>query len=305
MYDDQLRDLEEKSFVERYSVNPAVFAIIVLVSIFIIYQGVGAILTFIVIGRVGITSDVVWQMRWLMAGSEICLIFIPTLIFARLFTRKSYEVFKFRIPGGLESLLALLSFLALQRVFEAYIFFQELIPLPDAISQIIEPIKESFKMTTKLLIRSETSVELLFVIFVAAVVPAIVEELLFRGLIQRIFEKVMSPLVSAVLAGTIFGLYHMNPFEIIPLIGLGVFFGILRYRSGTLTLPIALHFLNNFMSVLASYFGLNEDNLLSKPGATVGVETMLFELMLSLGLFFVTFIAYLRTTRDISRNFYR
>ena len=124
----------------------------------------------------------------------------------------------------------------------------------------------------------------------------------FRGLIQKIFERLMSPIVSAILAGTIFGLYHMNPFEVVPLIGLGVFFGLLRYRSQSLLLPMSAHFLNNLMAVLASYYGLQDENLLSAAQTTVDIPATLFEWVVFAALFCLSVVVYLRLTQDVSRR---
>jgi membrane protease YdiL (CAAX protease family) len=174
--------------------------------------------------------------------------------------------------------------------------------MPEILREVIEPIKKLFEELTKVLLRADSPFELSVVILVVAVVPAIVEELLFRGLIQKIFERLMSPVVSAVLAGTIFGLFHVNPFEVVPLVGLGVFFGLLRYRSQSLFVPIAAHFFNNLMAALASFYGMQDDNLMAAAQTTTGVPVMIFELIAFALLFFLTFVLYLRLTHDISRR---
>jgi membrane protease YdiL (CAAX protease family) len=278
------------------------YAFASLVFIFLLYQVGGGLLTFLVTRAVSITRENVWTMRWLTLVGQMCFILLPTLLLARLFATRLSGVFQFRVPGLRESTLALIAFFSLQQVFEAYMFFQERVPLPELLRDLIEPIKKLFEELTKVLIRADSPVELLAVILVVAVVPSIVEELLFRGLIQKIFERLMSPTVSAILAGTIFGLYHMNPFEVVPLIGLGVFFGLLRYRSQSLLLPISAHFFNNLMAVLASYYGLQEENLLAAAQTTVDIPAMLFELVLFAALFFLSFVVYLRLTHDVSRG---
>ena len=293
---------EELSFVDRHAIHPLLFAFVSLVSIFLLYQVGGGLLTLLVAGAVSITRDNVGTMRLLTFIGQLCFLLLPTLLLARLFVVRLSEVFQFRVPGIRESILVLIALFSLQRVFEAYMYFQELVPLPDLLRDLIGPIKKLFEELTKVLIRADSPVELLAVILVVAVVPAIVEELLFRGLIQKIFERLMSPIVSAILAGTIFGLYHMNPFEVVPLIGLGVFFGLLRYRSQSLLLPMSAHFLNNLMAVLASYYGLNDENLLSTAQTAVDIPAMLFELVAFAALFFLSFVVYLRLTHDVSRR---
>jgi membrane protease YdiL (CAAX protease family) len=293
---------EELSFVDRHAVHPLLFAFVSLVIIFFLYQVGGGVLTFLVAGATSIARDNVRTIRWLMLVGQLGFILIPTLLLARLFVARLHLVFQFRVPGLRESTLALIALFSLQRVFEAYMFFQDQVPLPELLRDIIEPMKKLFEELTRVLVRADSPEELLVVILVVAVVPSIVEELLFRGLIQKVFERLMSPVVAAVLAGTIFGLYHVNPFELLPLIGLGVFFGLIRYRSQSLWLPMSAHFFNNLMAVLASYYGLNDENLLTATQTTVGMPTMVFELVAFTVLFIVTFVAYLQLTHDVSRQ---
>jgi membrane protease YdiL (CAAX protease family) len=294
--------VQKLSFVDRHGIHPLLFAFGSLVFVFLLYQVGGGVLTFLVTGATSITRDNVWTMRWLTLTGQLCFILVPTLLLARLFAPRLREVFQFRVPGLRESTLALLALFSLQRVFEAYMYFQEHVPMPEIFRDIIEPIKKMFEELTKVLLRADSPLELLVVVLVVAVVPAIVEELLFRGLIQKIFERLMSPAVSAVLAGTIFGLYHVNPFEIVPLVGLGIFFGLLRYRSQSLLVPIAAHFFNNLMAVLASFYGVQDDNLLTAAQTTTGTPVMIFELLGFASLFFLTFVLYLRLTHDVSRR---
>jgi uncharacterized protein len=293
---------EDLAFVDQHAIHPLLFAFVSLFSVFFLYQVGGGILTFLVTGAAPITRENVWEMRWLTLIGQICFLLLPTLLLARLFATRLNKVFQFRVPGLRESTLALIALFSLQRVFEAYMFFQDMIPLPELLRDFIEPIKKLFEELTKVLVRADSPVELIAVILVIAVVPAIVEELLFRGLIQKIFERMMSPIVSAILAGTIFGLYHLNLSDVVPLIGLGVFFGLLRYRSQSLWLPISAHFFNNLMAVLAFYYGLNEENLLSAAQTTADIPAMLFELVGFAALFFLSFVAYLRITHDVSRR---
>jgi uncharacterized protein len=285
--------VETLSFIDRHAIHPFAFVIASLVFIFLLYQVVGGVLTVIVAGAAFVTRDNVWTMGWLTITGQLCFILLPTLLMARLFAARLRSVFQFRVPGIRESLLALIALISLQRVFEAYMFFQDMVPLPKLFQDLLDPLKKVIEQLMTELIRADSHMELLFVIVVVAVVPAIVEELLFRGLIQKVLERLMSPLVAAILAGTLFGLYHMNPFEVIPLIGLGVFFGLLRYRSQSLLIPIAAHFFNNLIAVLVFYFGLE---------TPMDVPMKMFELIACALLFLLTFTAYLRMTQDTSRQ---
>lgn len=92
-------------------------------------------------------------------------------------------------------------------------------------------------------------------IFVVAVIPALSEELLFRGVFQRLFgdwtkNRHLGVLISAVL----FSAFHLQFYGFIPRMLLGLFFGYLLLWSGTIWVPIIAHFINNAFAVTVSYF---------------------------------------------------
>jgi membrane protease YdiL (CAAX protease family) len=81
-------------------------------------------------------------------------------------------------------------------------------------------------------------------------VAAVTEELLFRGFIQRIFQRNMSGPLAVVLAGILFSLSHFNPPVIPGVAALGVLFGYLFYRTGNLWYPIAGHAIYNLVMLV-------------------------------------------------------
>ena len=85
-----------------------------------------------------------------------------------------------------------------------------------------------------------------------AIVPAFVEELLFRGMILsnlRPYNESGAILISALL----FGLMHQTPFQIFYTTAVGVVFGIVYVKTGTIWSGVLLHFFNNFFSVIQTY----------------------------------------------------
>jgi membrane protease YdiL (CAAX protease family) len=135
---------------------------------------------------------------------------------------------------------------------------------------------------------------------VVGVTPAIVEELLFRGLIQSSFERKMRPVRAAVWTGVIFGLFHFNPFALVPLVILGIFFGILRMRSKSMVLAMTVHFLNNSLAVIVSFFRMDDKMLIgATKGEDINMPLILAQVFLFSMLFVVTFSSYLRLTNDL------
>ncbi len=96
--------------------------------------------------------------------------------------------------------------------------------------------------------------ELLLALFIIAVLPAIGEEIVFRGLIQNeLYRGTKNIHLSIWIAAILFSAIHFQFFGFVPRLLLGALFGYLYYWSGNLTLAILAHFVNNAISVVALY----------------------------------------------------
>jgi len=113
-----------------------------------------------------------------------------------------------------------------------------------------------------------------------AILPAIGEELLFRGVLQRIFANWTKNIHLGVwIAAILFSAMHMQFYGFLPRMMLGVLFGYLFVWSGSLLLPILCHFINNGSAVIYAYvagvdqFLEQEDSLGTAEGETVFTVT--------------------------------
>ncbi len=79
----------------------------------------------------------------------------------------------------------------------------------------------------------------------------LIEELIFRGLLQKRFEKFMGPAMGILTASLLFGLMHAgygSLIEIFYAAFVGVFIGLVYYRTGNLTFAVLIHgFMNIFI----------------------------------------------------------
>jgi len=90
-----------------------------------------------------------------------------------------------------------------------------------------------------------------FGIISIAIMAPLVEELLFRGAIQGyMLRKGMKPLHAILIASAIFGIVHMNPIQIPFAFAIGLIFGWLYYRTGSVVPGIIGHFINNSIACL-------------------------------------------------------
>jgi len=101
--------------------------------------------------------------------------------------------------------------------------------------------------------RNATSGGLLLVLCAAAILPAVVEELMFRGLVTRAFEK-RSHAEMVLVPSLLFGLFHLEPTQIAGTIVLGIAFGLTRLYSGSLVPSIVGHAAYNTWVILSVRF---------------------------------------------------
>ncbi len=280
-------------------IPPIPFAIFALAFVFVLYQVVGGALTLIAF-QGEISAENVNGFRWATLVSQILFILVPTIVLARLRYPAARNFFQLRVPDYKEVILSVIAVFALQQILQTYMLVQEAIPIPEGISKYVDMFKQLLEETYKILVVAKSPSEFFVVVLIVALTPAICEELFFRGLIQHAFEEATPGLKGALLAGFIFGVYHINPFTLIPLVALGTFFGFLVYRSANLTVTMSAHFFNNFVACVAIYMQLDEDFVAVAPGGNVSTA----DLVLNFGVFGVVFLVathyFIRVTAPVT-----
>ncbi|RXQ94973.1 CPBP family intramembrane metalloprotease [Ancylomarina salipaludis] len=97
--------------------------------------------------------------------------------------------------------------------------------------------------------------DLLLNLVLIAVIPALGEELLFRGVLQKQLSKWTGSVHWGIfISAACFSALHMQFFGFFPRLFLGMLFGYLLVWTGSLWVPILAHLVNNGLAVSASYF---------------------------------------------------
>jgi hypothetical protein len=90
--------------------------------------------------------------------------------------------------------------------------------------------------------------------FIAIVITApVIEEFIFRGIILDGLLKKYSPTKSILISSILFGIVHLNPWQFISALILGLFSGWVYYRTKKLTLSILIHSINNLIGFISFY----------------------------------------------------
>ena len=152
--------------------------------------------------------------------------------------------------------------------------------------------QEAEKITEAFLKVNSTS-DLFLNIFIIAFLPALGEELFFRGLIQKFFSQMTKNIhAGIILTAVLFSAIHMQFFGFVPRMALGILLGYLLVWSGNLWLPVAAHFINNAGAVIFSYLeqqkimGVNPDEIGIHEGET---QLIIFSIIITGVLLFLLF----------------
>ncbi len=103
-----------------------------------------------------------------------------------------------------------------------------------------------------------------------ALLPAVCEELMFRGYMFTAFKSRLPLTKAVVFVSLLFGISHMNMIKIIPTALLGVALAYMIHKSGSILMSSLVHFLNNAFAVVMLYYG-SEIPFFSEESMTIPV----------------------------------
>ena len=135
------------------------------------------------------------------------------------------------------------------------------------IEQILKSQEEAAAALTERFLQADNIGGLLINIGLMALLPALSEELSFRGTLQQIIYKDQSGKVQSTkvhlaiwITAFIFSAIHMQFYGFVPRMLLGAMFGYVFVWSGSLWVPITMHFVNNGLAVLVYYLMGESEN---------------------------------------------
>ncbi len=272
--------------------SPFAVAFISLFGGFIAYQVLGALLMVLIFGF-DLEHAPANGMRLITMAGEVLFMLLPALIFTKLVYEDVTNFIRAHSVKIIEVALFLSGLIVLFFLFQDYLYIQDFVinklaahsSIVHSIKSAFDSLNDSVEKTYLNLITPHNFYDKILIVIVIALVPAICEEVLFRGLVQRSFEMKMKPVWAALITGLFFGLFHVNPYALIPLVVLGFYFGFAVYKSNSILVSMVLHFTNNFISVILFFIIGNEDLINSNVKGDVDLSSSLSVFVLLLALF--------------------
>ena len=198
-------------------------------------------------------------MKMLQLFSALGLFVVPPLVYGLFTSKKPLKSLGLKsLPKPVNYMLILVFMVVLTPFLSWVIELNAAMVLPDFMSGIEQWMRESeqnAEQMTKAFLTFNGIGSLFYVLIIVAVVPAIGEELLFRGVLQKVFINwTKNAHIGIWVSAVLFSALHMQFFGFFPRLLLGLLFGYLFYWSKSLWLPILGHFINNGTVVILSYF---------------------------------------------------
>ena len=230
---------------------------------------------------------------------------IPAFLFSYLFDGDLFSYYKFRNPTGMAPMLLVILMMVSVIPFINYMAEINLkmeIPIR-ALDQLLRTLESTAEEMMVAFTATKSFGGLLMNLLMIGVIAAVGEELIFRGLIQRLMtQMIKNPHLAILITALLFSAFHFQFFSFLPRFVLGLVLGYLMYYGQSIWYPILAHFVNNAMGVIYYYFNSrgSADDMLEEIGTSTLIPVAA---VISLALFlFLAVLWYYQTERFTTRS---
>lgn len=190
--------------------------------------------------------------------TSIFLFLMPPILLAITEKTRINKFYGFKAPRPFVLLIVFLIMMCSVPLMEWMTLLNQKMVLPDALKSVENWMREKEEAAmnmTILLLRIRGFGEFMVNVFIIALLPAVAEELLFRGGIQRSFSRMFhNPHVAIWVSAFIFSAIHVQFFGFFPRLFLGAAFGYIYLWTGSLWYAMFAHFLNNAYAVCQAWY---------------------------------------------------
>jgi len=228
--------------------------------------------------------------------SQIGVFILPPLLFAILVSEKPLRLLGINNRTGLLfPLLGIVVMFSILPLIHQLTELNESIRLPSFMKQIEYWMQEKEKQAGEISLKflaASTLGGLSLNLLMIGILPAVGEELLFRSILQPLFGKILRNhhfgiLVSAIL----FSMMHMQFYGFFPRVALGLLLGYFYLWSGSILIPMLMHFVNNGSAVVIFYLSHNGyiETKADEFGATSNSSILFVSILATAGLVYLAY----------------
>lgn len=203
------------------------------------------------------TSTVAF-LKYFQVINQIGVFVLPSIVYAYFENRNVPEFLRLnRKPNYSQLLISIMIIIASFPAISWMVEMNEQMHLPDYLKSIetwMRDNEDKTNLLTEVFLSVNSINGLVINLFIIAIMAAIGEELLFRGVVLRvIFDWLKNPHLAVFISSILFSALHLQFFGFLPRMVLGLLFGYIYLWTASLWIPVILHFLFNGVTVVAAY----------------------------------------------------
>lgn len=181
---------------------------------------------------------------------------LPAFVFAWVVKPKQpaqYLRFTKRISGK-QVFLVIFIVLSAIVVGGALARLTQVLPFPVKWTTLFKKLEDDYNSDILIIANLKTVKDYLLSLLLLAFLPAVMEEMLFRGCLQQVLTGMTKrPWLGILLTGILFSAVHLSFYGFLPRLFLGMVLGYLFYYSDNIWLNIWAHFFNNALALSSVY----------------------------------------------------
>jgi len=203
---------------------------------------------------------------------------LPAFVTAWVLNRKPVKLvgLSYHVNWKQVGLVCLIMFTALY-ASSAFSYFTKEIPIAESLRQQFDKMENDYLQQAAAIIGLSSFGEFILALVIMAFLPALCEEVLFRGGLQNYLTRATrKPWISIIIVSILFSLLHFSYYGFLSRMFLGIVLGFIFEYSGRLWLCVIAHFLNNALVVVLTYIQVQQGRsiievLKSNEGSWVGI----------------------------------
>jgi len=221
------------------------------------------------------------MLRLVQFVSTFFLFFVPAWAYAKYCHKKPFTHLGFKNKVNIDQAgIVIVIMIACLPMVGALSDLTESLPFSKEMFAKFKAAEEDYNAQIKIIGKMDSFPEFLLSLFMLAILPALFEEVLFRGAVQNLFSRWWQrPVLAIIVTSILFSAVHFSYLGFLSRAALGFVLGWMYYRTGNIWLNIIAHGVNNAIALTAMYLSVEEPESPSWLG--------LVSVVVVIGLFFL------------------
>lgn len=195
------------------------------------------------------------EVRVLQTFIAMFMFLIPSVITAFILNRRPFQFLGFNAKLNWKPTILGMAIMIITIFLAGSLAkLNEMLPVSAELTNYFKGLEESYIKQVEVMSQMKGIPDLLITLLVMAAVPAVFEEVFFRGGFQNMMHRSTGNLwVSVIVTSMLFSAIHFSFYGFFARTALGIVLGLLYAYSKNLWMPVIAHFLNNAIAVVQVY----------------------------------------------------